>query len=105
MLLETPENKHTVIDVDIVLDFGVTVPLTIDPSKGDSFTMDDWTVQAHLESKPSIANPEVMMPAEDVTFFVSHIVSIQKREREVVELSPEQKAEQTKVFKEWGTIQ
>lgn len=105
MLIDSPEIKKTVIDYDIVLDFGVTVPITIDPSKGDTIELGDKIISIHMPSKASDNNPEHQLPAEDMTIFVSHVVSIQRREREVVELSPEQKLIQAKMFKEWGTIQ
>jgi hypothetical protein len=69
------------------------MPITVDLERGDSISFDDKAILVHLAPKPSKLNPENTLPAEDITIFTPHIISIQHRVREIVELSPNEKAE------------
>ena len=93
MILTTPEVKHLVLDYDIVFSSGMVLPLTIDEKAGDVITIGDKYIEVFMSAKPSMNDPKKTIPAESMTLFLQHVVSIQHRQREVVELSPEQKLE------------
>ena len=106
MLISSPEIKKKVDDYDILFDSGMMLPITIDTSLGDVIMFNDRLITVTLTAKPSINDPAKMLPTEDITVFTSHIVSIQHRVREVIELTPEQKLDWQRAFKEIsGTVQ
>ena len=100
MLVTSPELKKKVDDYDIVFDSGMLLPITLDSTLGDTIIFGEKLITVVLTSKTSLNDPTKTLPAEDITIFVSHIVSIQHRVREVVELTPEQKLDWQKAFKE-----
>lgn len=101
MIIEIPEVKKILDDYDILFESGFMMPLTIDLDKGDTITFDDKAILIHLTSKPSRNNPDKFLPAEDITVFTPHIISIQHRTREVTELTPNEKASWAKT---WETL-
>lgn len=106
MLVNTPVEKHTVEDYDIVFSSGMMMPITVDITAGDTIAFNDNFCLVHLVPKPSKADPEKLLSAEDVTVFMKHVVSIQHRKREVAQLTTQEKAEWQKMFKEMsGTVQ
>lgn len=100
MIIEQPEVKHILDDYDILFASGYLMPITIDLAHGDTISLDDKAILVHLSAKPSQSNPARQLPAEDITVFTPHIISIQHRSREVVEPSLEQKAELAKTWQE-----
>jgi hypothetical protein len=105
MIVNSPEIKHVVDDYEVVLTTGMVFPLTIDRAAGDTIQLEDTRIVVKLAAKPSLNDPAKVLPEEDVTVFMSHVVAIQHRLREVVELTPEQKHQWTKVVQELsGTV-
>lgn len=106
MILETPVIKKTVEDYDFVFSSGVAMPVTIDLAAGDTVDVFQDKILIHLTAKPSFHDPDKILPAEDIKIFTSHLISIQHREREIIELTPEQKLEWKKVLHTSnGTVQ
>lgn len=106
MRVETPLVKKWVDDYDVVFQSGMMMPITVDLAQGDYIQIGDKLIEVSLKAKPSPTDPDQILPAEDITIYVSHVVSIQHRVREVVELTPEQKFEWKKTLQELGgTIQ
>lgn len=109
MIVTHPEIRKQIIDYDITFVGGIVTTLTIDPAAGDTISFDDDAVLVHLSAKPSVSDPKVLLPCEDITLFPVHILYINKRTREIVEASPEEKAEVARVWKALtesnGTIQ
>ena len=106
MLVSTPELKQTIDEYDIVLKTGQVLPVVCNFRVGDTFKVGDTEILVNLVPKPSMNDPTKMLPAEDITIFKAHVVSIQHRTREIVELTPAQKAEWQKTFQELsGTLQ
>lgn len=103
MIIETPEVKRFLDDYDILFSSGLMMPVTVDLSKGDSISFDDKAILVHLSSKPSQLNPDKTLPAEDITIFTPHILSIQHRVREVVDLSPNEQASYQKTLEDFVT--
>lgn len=100
MILKTPEVKRVVDDYDFVFSSGHVMPVSVDVDLGDSVEFTKYGITINLTAKPSIHDPEKMLPAEDITIFARHLISVQHRKREIVELSPNEKAEWVKTFKE-----
>jgi len=103
MIIQTPEIKRYLDDYDILFTSGFLMPLTIDLAKGDSISFDEKAILVHLSSKPSLIQLDKTLPVEDITIFTAHIISIQHRVREVVELSPEAQLQAQKVWQELAT--
>lgn len=93
MIVNAPEDTRTVIDYDICVEPGLVMPITLDPKAGDTFEVNDRTIEIRLAPRESKTDPETKLPGEDITIFLSKTISISKRERVVVELTPEQKLE------------
>jgi hypothetical protein len=104
MKLDSPVTTRVVEDYDFVFSSGQVMPITIDRNLGDEvdFTGAPLAISIKLCAKPSVANPDVMLPAEEVTIFQSHLIAIQKRLRTVNDLSPEQKAQWREAMKAFG---
>jgi hypothetical protein len=108
MIIYPTTTTHTVEDFDIQLSNGTFMSITVDREAGDTVDWDTSPLVAkfHLSEKPSPTDLDVKMPAEDLTVFVSHIISVTRRTRTVVPVSPEQKDEFRKTLhKLSGTIQ
>ena len=106
MIIETPPKTKLIDDYDIVFSSGMMIPISVDLAAGDTIDFNNLTIKVHLTSKPSLNDPMKSLLAEDMTFFMAHVVSIQHRVREVIELTPEQQFEWTKVVQELGgTVQ
>lgn len=99
MEIHSPVNKKLVDEYDFIFSSGMIMPLTIDKSQGDSIDFVEEGVVVKLTPKPSLSDPDVMLPGEEVTLFSKHLLAIQHRRREVVDLTPEQKYEQRNFFK------
>lgn len=104
-----PPKTKTIEDYDFTFDTGLSRSISIDKEAGDTvdFTSHPVAVQIHLSPKPSTVNFEVKSPPEDITVFIAKLLSIDKRTREVEDLTYEQKAQWTKTFQEMSntTIQ
>lgn len=103
MRVESPEPRKLVTDYDIVFDSGMMMPITIDPSQGDSIDFGDLVIVANLAAKPSLNDPTKTLGAEVHTYYLSKVACVTKREREVVELGPEAKEEWHKTFQSMVT--
>jgi hypothetical protein len=93
MIITSPDVKKVVDHYDIVFESGMCMPLKIDRELGDTIAITETTIIAKLTAKPSQNDPSKMLPAEDVMVFTAKVASIQHREQEVVELSPESKSQ------------
>lgn len=100
MLVQSPEVKKVLFDYDFTFDTGMVLPLSLDPTIGDTIVLGDHVIQVHIEPRPSLSNPDTILPGEDFTIFTSHVLAIQKRKREVTELSPEEKIGWGKMMEE-----
>lgn len=86
--------SRIVFDYDFVFIHGVALPLTIDPNLGDKIDFEDPNVvTVHLVAKTSPLTSGQNLPAEEVTIFKDKIISIQRRQREIFPLTPEQELE------------
>ena len=100
MEIKEPEIKKTLVELDFVFSSGHIMPITLDASKGDTYDESDEVITIDLTSKPSANDPSMTLPAEQVTIYKKHLISIQKRKKEVLELTAKQKFEWSKTFKE-----
>lgn len=103
MQIEIPVVSKTVEDYDIIHDSGANLPLTIDRLSGDTIDIGDKVILVHITAKPSKNDPATMLPAEDITVYVSKVTAIHHRVRVVIEQSKEQKEQWYKTFQELTT--
>lgn len=91
MLIQPTVVSKVVFDYDIIFSMGPGMALTIDPEAGDTIEQTTGQILVHLAEKPSPNDPDKTLPAEDTTIFLAHVIAIQRRERVVVEPTPEEK--------------
>lgn len=107
MIVNPHIEPHIVDEYDVLMDNGLLLPFTIDKDNGDTVDFDTspLTIHFNLAAKRSISNPELMLPAEEITLFVKHIVSITHRTREVLPPTPDQQEQFKSLHKLNPTIQ
>ena len=95
MIIKPSLEPRKLIDYDLMLDNGLSFPITIDASAGDTV---DWDTSPSIvtfkqSARPHPTDPDASSPAEEITFFISHIISVTKRTRLVMPATPDQKEE------------
>lgn len=103
MIIQNPDPiTRTIDDYELHFTNGQSMSIEVDAEAGDTtdFTTHPLAILIHLETKPSRTSPNQMMGAEDLTIFLSHILSIVKRQKTVTPLTFEQKMEWTKTVNE-----
>ena len=96
MIINThTEEPRIVDDYDITYLNGLFNAFTVDRELGDrvDFDTNPTVVIFHLAEKPSTSDPDVKIPAQDITIFLAHVMSIAHRKRSIAPVSPDQKAE------------
>ena len=94
MLIVSPDpKKKKVVDYDFTFAGGTTLPISVDAEAGDvvSFDHNPLAIVITLSAKPSLTNPAITLPEEEITIFQSQLLAIQKRTRLVEEMTVEQK--------------
>lgn len=103
MQIETPQEMKVVDEYDIATDAGLVMPITIDAKEGDTFEEHDDRFIIHLVPKSSIYDSAKKHPAEDITIYKRHVISLNHRIREIPPLTPEQQFQWQKTAQELGT--
>jgi len=93
---------HVVDDFDITFMNGLFMTITVDKASGDTvdFATSPLTTIFHMAEKPSPTDAKITLPAEDITIFMAHVLSIQHRTRTVIPTSPETRDEFQKVLQQ-----
>lgn len=102
MHINSTEPDKTVIDYDIYFDNG-SMAFTIDASAGDTITEDERFITVKMVAKPSLKDPDKLLSAEETKIYASKVIAIQKRERTITPLTPEEKDAFAKFLKEVNT--
>lgn len=100
MIINTPLETKVVDEYDIATGGGLVMPVTIDPKAGDTFEESDSKFTIHIAPRQSMNDPMKSLPAENITIYKSHVISINHRTREVPPLTPEQQFEWNKTLQE-----
>ena len=103
MNINIPETRKTFLDINFTLVSGILFPVTLDIAEGDSITYSEDKALIRYSAKPSFSDPTKMLPAENVIIFMKHVASVQTKEREVVELTTDEKANLQKMFRDMST--
>ncbi len=105
MLINSPEPKRKLVDdYDFVFTGGIVKQIRIDLSLGDTIEFVNGGIKITLASRPSLANPEVILPTEEVTIFSQHLLSIDHRKTVMEELTTEQRYELYQTVKERSKV-
>lgn len=103
MQIEHPETRRILDDYEFTFVSGLSRTYTLDKAAGDEVEYVGTTaVILHIVAKPSVADPDILLPPEEVTLFTKHLAFIQHRVREVVDLNPDQLFEWKKTIQEIG---
>lgn len=98
MLVTSPTlPPRRVHDYDFMLSNGAVQTVTVDEKAGDTVDINEFSVRIIISPKSSFDRTKTI-PGEEIVMFSRHIVSIQKREREITELTPEQQYEWSKTI-------
>lgn len=100
LITSSPEVKKILDDYDFFFESGMSMSVTLDFALGDSIKYNDLTVVITKIARPNPNNPAQIIPAEDTTLFINHIISVQHRQREVVEFTPEEKQAWAKTWED-----
>lgn len=92
MIVNPSREPRIVDDYDLLFSNGMLMPLTIDKDAGDEIDTDTTplVIKIKLASKASPTDPSQRSSQEVITVFVSHLISITHRTREVLPPTPEQ---------------
>lgn len=109
MLIQSPDPITRIVeDYEFRFANGQSLATRIDTEAGDTIdtTTHPLVIMLHFAAKPSANNPKVIIPKEDLTIFLSHVLSITKVEKEIVPLTTEQQMAWMKTVQEIGkTVQ
>ena len=106
MILKSPDPARRIVeDYDFSFVGGQTLPITIDKELGDTITFDSAPVGVTIKlvAKPSLTDPSKMLMPEEITIFYSHLIAVQKRLREVVDMTTEQREQWKEAMKTFST--
>lgn len=99
MIIGAPEVKRKVKDINITFITGDVLPVVVDEAAGDYVQVTDEHILIFLSPKPTNYSDQVL-PAEKLSIFKDKVMMFQEREREITELSPNQREELRKAFEE-----
>jgi len=68
-------------DYDFMFSQGIMIPISIEPEAGDSIEFFEDTIKVYLAKRVSPTDSTVIMPAEEKTFFKTHLIAIEHRTR------------------------
>ena len=96
---------YNVEDYDITFQNGLTMPITVNAKVGDTVDFDTspLTTIFHIKEQPSAMDPKLIIPSEDITIFMSHVIAIHHRTRQVIPPTPEQRDEFQRTIHELAT--
>lgn len=81
--------KKTVDQYDITLNSGLFIPLQIDTAAGDKIEITPTAITAYRAEVPTLVDPTVKHPAENVTIFTANVALIIHRTVEVSTVVPQ----------------
>ena len=99
-ILSPSKPPRKVFDYDFMFVHGVALPLTIDPEAGDTIDFEGTPgcIKIYLAAKPSNLDPSQHLPSEELTIIYDKLITFQKREREIRDLTWEERAELQKAW-------
>lgn len=94
MYITSPDPlKKLIEEFDFTFQNGMTLPISLDKTAGDEVDLDTYphAILIKLAEKPSLVDSTKMLPAEKITIFTTHLLTIQQRTKEVEDITQEQK--------------
>ena len=106
MILKSPDPARRLVEeYKFSFSGGQILPVIIDKEAGDtvSFEKQPLAILISIVAKPSYFDPTVRTKAEEITIFYTHLLAIEKFEREVVDMTVEQREEWKEALKTFAT--
>jgi hypothetical protein len=100
MEVKTPEVTREVQDYDFTFQSGSVLSVTVDKEAGDTYDVLGTVIKIHIAEKPSFADLEATIPAEDITVYERSLAAIQKRNRTLTLIGPEEQYEMKQLIHE-----
>jgi hypothetical protein len=100
MLIQSVIKPRILDEFDLMFSSGILLPITIDKDAGDTVDMSnaDYAI-FNITAKPASNNPDTLLPAEEITVFLRHVISVTHRVREILPANPDQVEEFKSLFK------
>lgn len=103
MFTQNPDPpKKSVRDYDFLLSNGMLLPVSLHPDDEIIFNTDHILLK--MAARPSLADPAIFMPDEEILVYKAHILSISHRKREIDEISPKEWSDMMDLGKKSSTI-
>jgi len=101
MIIHPVLEPKIITDYDITFDNGLFTTISICESDGDTVDRDTSPLAMlfYLAPKPSVSDPSVKMPAENVVVFLNSVVMLAHRQREILPANPDQQQNLKSLFK------
>lgn len=97
MIIQNVDRKRVVTDYEIKFESGDTFAITIDPGLGDSDKWFDKFVEFRLAK---VDKPGNTHPAETILVYLDKVVMLVRREREILDLTPEEEEKWSNAIKD-----
>lgn len=105
MKIENPTKSRIVYDYDFFFIGGGALAVYIDFELGDTVKTDPDTITLKRLAKPSLADPDLIIPEQTNVIYTKNLAYSTVTPREITELTPEQQQEWKKTMQELGAIQ
>ena len=107
MKINSPPETHRVDDYDFNFSNGLFMSITVDKEAGDTIEEPDTHTRVFkLSEKPSRTQADTMLPPEEVSIYMPHVLSVTHRTRLQTAPTKEQSDEfQKTLHKLTGTLQ
>jgi len=99
MIINSSVEPHIVDDYEIITVNGIPIVFSIDKEAGDTIDFrNSQVIRVYLAPKPSQTDPDQKTPAEHITIYTAHALSMSCRTRAYVPPSKEQQEAVKKVI-------
>ena len=104
MQIKSLDPAHRIVEeYEFAFNGGQVLPIIVDRESGDTVDFETHgpiAILIKLKAKASLINPNLSLPAEEITLFQTHLIAITKRFKEVADLTVEQQEEWKQILKE-----
>lgn len=101
MIIHSDYSKpRSITEFDITFNNGLFFTIPVDEQSGDLVDYDTSPLVTifHLAEKPSPTDPGAILPAEDISVFLSHVIMINRHTRTLLQPTTDQREELKKAI-------